>query len=242
MFSWQSKAARSELGSMSLFRDLIFSERGKIICIMGGSATLEQELANVKADIYISTNGHGCEHKQAKYVIAMDDRHTKTGEWMREIIRRKTSAPIIGPFDSCDIFLDHWPLMPRRYYSGIVAMWVAHAMGAKLIILAGMDGYKSDGGYMAKLTKVKTESVPTQVRSTNKTLESVIPAYQPKEKVNQPPVDARLKTIKAEEGSIEIEVIKPCYVLNIERVIGERVKANRCDLLILLKHQMVREL
>jgi hypothetical protein len=227
---------------MSAFRDLIFSERGKIICIMGGSDKLEAELANVKADIYISTNGHGCDLKQAKYVVAMDDRHTKTGEWMREIIRRKTDVPIIGPFPSCDIFLDHWPLMPRRYYSGIVAMWLAHALGAKLIILAGMDGYKADGGFMGKLAKVKNESVPTEVRTTNKTLEEVVPAYDPKEKVKQPAVDARLKTIKAEEGVIEVEVLNSCYVLNIERVVGERVKVNRCDVMIQLKHQMVREL
>jgi hypothetical protein len=226
----------------STLRDLIHSQKGKTICVMGGAESLEAELKRVKADIYISTNGHGAQFREPLFVVAMDDRHTKTNEWMRDIIRQKTGAPIVGPFDSCDIYLDYWPGMPRRYYSGIVAMWFAHMLGAKLVILAGMDGYKAEGGYMAKMRKIKIESVPNNVRTTNESLAEVVPVYDPKEKVKAMPADPVLKTLKSEEGVIVVEVMRPCPVLNIERVAGEKVKVYRKDVLIQLKHQMVREL
>jgi hypothetical protein len=227
----------------STFRELIFAHWGKKICVMGGAETLEQELRQVKADIYISTNGHGCEFVQPDYVLAMDDRHTKTDEWMRDIIRRKTDAPIVGPFDSCELMLDWWPGCPRRYFSGIVGMWFAHALGARLVILCGMNGYKAEGGYMAKMRKMKSESVPTEVRTTNESLAEIVPMYDNAEKVKKATKkDPALKTLKGEEGVIVVEVLKPCPVLGIERSVGEKVKASRNQVAIQLKHLMVREL
>ena len=126
------------------FRELILAHKGKRVCVIGGGP-----LGDIpKADVYISANAHGVDRQRPHYVLAMDERHSKAGKEMGAFLRAKTDAPIISPHAYADFRLGQWPQCPRFVLSGMIATWAAWAMGAKVVLLAGCDGYGGDPGYV----------------------------------------------------------------------------------------------
>lgn len=124
------------------FAELAGRHRGATIGVMGGAASLEADLRRIDADLWVSVNGHGAALRRPAYVVAMDRKHTGTGECMRSHIRRQTDAPVIGPQPWADFVLTGWPLGPRQMLSGVVALWVAVTLGGALVIPAGFDCYE----------------------------------------------------------------------------------------------------
>ena len=125
--------------SLKSFGELVMRHRGERICVMGGGPSLASDIAQVEADVWISTNDHGARLREVDYVFAMDNLHTKLRVPMEGLIRPHTAAPIIGPWHWCDYALTHYPLVPKLVFSGVIAVWAAHLMGAHPVILAGFD-------------------------------------------------------------------------------------------------------
>jgi hypothetical protein len=225
------------------FRELALAHKGKIICVMGGSPSLADDLAKIKADIYISTNGHGAGLVKPDYVLAMDEinKHSNSpmGEFLRDTV---PDVPIISPHTYADHQLTNWPQAPRFVLSGMVAVWAAYMMGAKCVVVAGMDAYGGESGYIDEARKISRDvSVP--VRTMSGPLADVWPAYDASEKFGRYSVPTQIDGwLNAEaDGEIDVEVRKPTTVRGIVLRKGEKLRVARHEVHRLLKHRMLRE-
>jgi hypothetical protein len=223
------------------FDDIVLSQKGKRICVMGGSESLVGDLKSISADIYISTNGHGAELVKPTYVVAMDQRHSVTDEYMGDRIRSKTGAPIISPRDYADISLTNWPQYPRDILSGVMAAWVSFMLGAKVVILAGMDGYK-DKGFIHEYQKIARD-IKCPVRVMSGELAHIWPLYRENERFRFEE-HSSIKGWLGADADIQVEVLKPTTVYGLLRKKGDTFKARRHDseIEILLMHKMLAEL
>lgn len=225
---------------MKTFNELILAHKGKVICIMGGSDSLQSDLEQIKADIYISTNGHGCEFQKPDYVLAMDETNRHVGRPMRDTVREKTDAPIISPRSYADYQLLDWPQAPRDVLSGMVATWCAFMMGAKVVILAGMDGYKDKGFIFEAVKMARDVHCPVRVMSDEMT--KAWPMYDPAEKFGRykphPAIDTWAGKV---EGFVTVECLKPTSLRGNQLVKGQKIQASRHEVARLLKHKMLRE-
>jgi hypothetical protein len=224
------------------FRELILAHRGKRICVMGGAPTLAEHLAGITADVYISTNAHGVGIRQPDYLLAMDEHHSRENRPMGTFLRSKCDAPILSPHRFANYRIAHWPQTPRFILSGLVAAWAAYAMGARVVILAGCDGYSGEEGYVDEARKVARDiCCPVRVAG-NGTLLDVWPAYDPDEKFGKYVPHANLDTLRGIDGQTRVVALKPCTVGRIELDKGQEMTAARHEVARLLKHRMVREL
>ena len=224
---------------MDDFRTQIKKHQGKRICVMGGAGSLADDLKTIKADLYISTNGHGCSIVKPAYVLAMDEKHSAKAEPMATALKRMTDAPIISPHSYADYQLHKWPQSPRFVLSGMIGAWVSYLMGAKVVILAGMDGYK-DPGYIQEAIKIARD-ISCPVRVCSKELSQVWELYNPKERFKDqeyPGINAWLDV----DESIEIMVNYATTIQNVIRPAGWRGRVMRHEVHRLLKHKMVREI
>lgn len=224
------------------FRELILAHKGKRICVMGGAPGLEEQLAEVQADIYISTNGHGCDIRRPDYLLAMDERHSRyDGAPMGEWLRRRCDAPIISPHAYADYRLGHWPQAPRFVLSGMIAAWAAWAMGAQVVILAGCDGYGGETGYVREAQKIAPDiHCPVRVAGGGP-LSEVWPAYEPGERFGRYSPHPAIDGLRGIDGRVRVRARKPCTVGLIDLAIGQEVSAMRHEVARLLKHRMVEE-
>lgn len=226
---------------MTDFRDLILAHRGKRICVMGGAGTLADELPQVKADVYISTNAHGCDLRPADYVLAMDEIHSRERVPMGPYLRARSEAPIISPHGYCDVRLKNWPQCPRFVLSGMVATWATWAMGAKVVILAGFDAYGGEAGYVNEARKIALD-VHCPVRVVGGALQDVWPAYDPKERFGKYTPHGAIDALLGVAGEVRVRALKPCTVARIDLAKGEEIFAMRHEVAKLLRHRMVEEL
>lgn len=226
---------------MSDFNDLILKHKGKVFCVMGGSDSLEQDLKKIKADIYISTNAHGVEFITPDYVLAMDEINTRTKQKMIEHIRERTDAPIISPRPYADYQLIDYPQAPRDVLSGMIAAWASYMMGAKVVILAGMDAYDGKSGFVHEGTKIARD-IFAPVRVMSDALSKVWAKYNPKEKFGRYKPHSNIDTWLNVDGKIRIEVLKPTTIRDKLRDKGEQMEVMRHEVTTLLKHKMIREL
>lgn len=224
------------------FRELALAHKGKVICVMGGAASLADDLAKIKADIYISTNGHGADLVKPDYVLAMDEINKHVNAPMGGYLRDSMpGVPIISPHAYGDYRLTNWPQSPRFVLSGLVAVWAAAMMGAKCVIVAGMDAYGGDDGYIFEATKMARD-IPIPVRTVSGELEDVWPRYDPSEKFGRYSVPSQIETwLGTVDGEITVEVIKPTAVRGMLRARGEQIRVARHEVHRLLKHRMLRE-
>jgi hypothetical protein len=221
------------------FNDLILSQKGKRICIMGGADSLAVDLEQIQADVYISTNGHGSNFVPPDYVLAMDETHQTRQIPMLQAIREATDAPIISPRGYADYQLASWPQAPRDVLSGMVAAWAAFVMGAKVVILTGMNGYK-DKNYVFESSKMARD-IHCPVRVVSDELSGIWPMYDPSEKFGRykphPSINAWLEV----DEMTTIEVLKATQIRGVDVKPGDKMPMMRHQALRLLKHKMVRE-
>ena len=223
------------------FRDLILAHKGKRICVMGGASTLAEHLEGVDADLYLSTNGHGCDIRRPDYVVAMDDDwHGEPRIGMHAHIRARTDAPTISPRPWADYQLATWLDAPKTsVLTGMVATWAAWAMGAKVVILAGMDGY--DGARM-EFCAVAERDVKCPVRvAGGGPLTKFWPAYDPKERFGRYAPHPSIDALRGIDGQTRIRVRKPVTIRGRDMAPGEEMTVMRHEVRRLLHHRMIEE-
>lgn len=220
------------------FRELILAHKGKRICVMGGAPTIEIP----KADVYISTNAHWVGMQKPDYLLAMDERNSREGVEMGAFLRSKSDAPIISPHGYADFRLGTWPQHPRFVLSGMIATWAAWAMGAKVVLLAGCDGYGGDPGYVDEARKIERDVYcPVRVVGGGP-LTKVWPEYDAKERFGKyKPHSALDGLLGRGDGRILVRALKPCSVGYSDLVKGQEMSAMRHEVARLLKHRMVEE-
>lgn len=223
------------------FRDAILRHKGKRICVMGGAPSLADDLNCVSADVYISANERGVALREPDYMLAMDESHRRTHESMGAFLRRHSSAPIISPHSYADIRLGQWPQQPRWVLSGMVAVWAAFVMGAKVVIVAGCDAFGGEPGYVHEARKIARD-VHCPVRVVSGPLTAVWPHYDPAEKFGRYTPHTAISGWLGQDGQIEVRVRKPCTLAGIDRLPGETLTAWRHDARRLLKHRMIEEI
>lgn len=227
---------------MTDFRDLILKHKGKRICVMGGAERLANDLEAVKADVYISTNAHGAGLVKPDYLLAMDERHSRAHEEMGGYLRARSDAPIISPHPYADFRLLDWPQCPRFVLSGMIGAWAAYMMGAKVVILAGMDGYGGgDSGWLDEAKKIAREiNCPVRVAGGGP-LTKVWPEYDPDESFGRYKPSTAIEGWLGKDGQVKVVVVKPVTIRGIPRQPGETLTVQRHEVKHELKHKSVRE-
>jgi hypothetical protein len=191
---------------------------------MGGAKSLASDLERIDYDILISTNAHGCDIMTPNYVLAMDEQHGSNRQNMLDYLRARTDAPIISPVAGADYHLYGWPQYPRRLYSGLVAIWVAWHLGAKVVLLAGMDGY--DGADRAiKQGKAIKDTVKCQVRALNGPMAKLFGQYSVDEKF--PRYRAHQNLFNDVKEGVEVVVLRNTEIEGQKVKKGERWKGPR---------------
>jgi len=223
------------------FRRLVLKHRGKRIVVMGGAPTLADEIKGLTADVWISANEHGAKLRPVDYVVAMDETHGDLKVPMRDVVRKYTDAPIIGPWPHNDCFLTTWPRAPRKGLSGMQAVWVAWMMGAHPVILAGFDCYGGQARTIAD-GKSTAEHVKGPVRVVGGPLTKVWPQYRKAERIGKYTEHSALRGMLGVEENIRIVVRKPTTIRRQLWPKGAELTVARHEVHRLLHHRMVEEI
>lgn len=223
-------------------RALIMRHPGARICVMGGAPSLDEHLKQVDADVYISVNAHGSHHPH-DYIVAMDEEHGNLRVPMRGYLRGKSKASIIGPRHWNDYVLTTWPDYPKTsILSGMVAAWVAWTMGAKVVILAGMDGYGGSASGLAHCAPVVRDvKCPIRVVGGGP-LTKFWPAYDMNEKFGDYKMHPAIETLQGVDGMTRIRALKKCSAPGLSLSPGDEVDVMRHQAFRLLKHRLVEEI
>lgn len=224
------------------FRALILKHPGARICVMGGAPSLDEHLKQVDADVYISVNAHGSHHRH-DYIVAMDEDHGNLGVPMMGYLRDKSKAPIIGPRHWNDYVLTTWPDCPKTsILSGMVAAWVAWTMGAKVVILAGMDGYGGSASGMAHCSPIARDvKCPIRVVGGGP-LVKFWPSYDANETFGDYKMHPTIETLQGIGGMTRIRAIKKCSTPGLALNPGDEADVMRHQAFRLLKHRLVEEI
>src|SRR5690606_19886620 len=147
---------------------------------------------------------------------------------------------IISPFGYADYVLADWPQRPRSVLSGMVSVWAAWMMGAKVVIVAGCDGYGATNGYLDEAKKIDRD-VHCPVRVVSGPLSQVWPLYDPKETFGRYKPHSAIDGWLGKDGLINIRVIKPCTINYRDFQKGAVLPVYRNQVWRLLKHHMIEE-
>lgn len=230
---------------MHTFDELILKHKGKVICVMGGAPSLGDDLQDIKADVYISANEHGTAFREVDYMVAIDDACGRNGLPIAKHLREFSDAPIIGQHEDVDFRLHAWPGSPRKTYSGMVAVWCAWAMGAKAVVLAGVNAYEGKDSAMRD-ARLVADAVrcPVRVAGSNEEnkLLAVWPAYDASEKFGRYTPHPSIEGLRGTDNRVQVEVIKPTEIGGRPVKRGDKLTGMRHELARLIKHGMVREI
>lgn len=225
------------------FRELILAHPGKRFIVMGGGPSLADDLARLgkrPGDVVISTNGHGVALRAPDYLLAIDHTHTGTGVPMGRHLRALSDAPVISPHGFADYRLGFWPQSPRFVLSGLVAAWAGFAMGAKVVCLAGMDGY-ADNDYTDEAQKIARDiHCPVRVQPGS-FLRAVWPVWDAAERFGKYTPHSSIGGLRGIDNTIRVRARKPCRVGLVDLERGQELTGLRHEFARLLKHRMVEE-
>ena len=232
------------MAGLNDFRDLLLRYKGKRFIVMGGGPSLARDMEAIgpkAGDVVISTNGHGVGLRKPDYLVAIDHTHTASGQPMGRHLRALSEAPIISPHGFADYRLGFWPGQPRFILSGLVATWAAFGMGAKVVCLAGMDGYP-DNDYRGEASKIARDiHCPVRVMADSP-LADVWPTFDPSETFGRYTPHSAIDGLRGIDNSIRVRTLKPCTVgmVNLNR--GDEMSGMRHEFRIHLKHRLVEEI
>lgn len=216
--------------------DLIMKHAGERICVMGGGKSLDSDLEQVEADVYISVNDHGARRRPVDYIVCMDNIHTGNKREMRHYLRQFSDAPVISPWHWGQYQMARWPGLPKMYNSGVIATWVASLMGAHPLIIAGFDCYNGDKRIM-DMHREFLDRIECQVRVVSGPLQSLYPAYKPKEKLKKFVAPSLFS--EAKEGLIKIRVDKHFEYRGHEWPIGTILTVPEIEVWRQIKHKSI---
>jgi len=223
------------------FDDLILAHEGARIVVMGGSSSLAADIDGLDADVWLSANEHGAKLRAVDYLVAMDHEHGGLLRPMDQVLRQYSDAPIISPERYGDIHPYGWPGAPRRIYTGLVAAWIAYMMGARVVILAGFDGYGGQPGYRRK-ARLFEQGIPVPVREVGGRI-GVWPAYDSNERFRFR-LAPQIETFLGGDGWTWVEAVKPTTLADGPLAAGERRHTRRDapHVRTLLQHGVLREI
>lgn len=225
------------------FRELILKHKGKRFIVMGGGPSLARDLEAIgsrRGDVVISANGHGVDLRAPDYLLAIDHTHTSAQVPMGQYLRRVSDAPIISPHGFADYRLGFWPDSPRFVLSGLVSGWAAFAMGAKCVVLAGMDGY-ANNDYTGEARKIARDiRCPVRVMPES-FLSAVWPVFDKGERFAKYEPHSSIEGLRGVDNSIRVRAIKPCRVGMVDLDRDEEMTVMRHEVRLLLRHRMVEE-
>lgn len=214
--------------------DLIMKHAGQRICVMGGGKSLDADLEQVEADVYISVNDHGARRRPVDYIVCMDNVHTGNKLEMRHYLRRYSDAPVISPWHWGQYQMARWPGLPKMYNSGVIATWIGSLMGAHPLIICGFDCYNGDKRIM-DMHRDFLDKIECQVRVVSGPLQSLYPSFKAKEKLKKfkPPV----QFAEAKEGQIKVRVDHPFQYRGHDWPIGTVLTVGEWEVRLQLKHK-----
>jgi hypothetical protein len=123
----------------------------------------------------------------------------------------------------------------------MVATWIAWAMGAKVVILAGFDAYGGDKGYINEARKI-AHDVPGTIRVVSGCLQEVWPAYDKAEKFGHYKPHPAIDALKGIDGMVKCIVNKPTKVGLINYNKGDIFTGMRHEVARLIRHRMMTEI
>lgn len=179
-------APREKAQQPAPFEDLRDRHRGETFIVLGGGRSLHDEMSRAPAGIRISANEHGCRWGRCDYIAALDDIPEKV---------RGFGLPVIGRMPlTVDYLADE---LPGCRWTGTQAVYFAAVMGARLIVLAGMDLYQdlppgAPGGAETPLaTHLEAwqnlkNAIPVPVRALGGPLVDLFGRYDPAETLPLP--------------------------------------------------------
>lgn len=223
------------------FTDIVLKHKGARVVVMGGAPGLAEQIDGLKADVWISANDHGAKLRDVDYIVAMDDQHGETKENMRARLRKVSQAPIIGPWPHNDYQLSEWPDAPRKVLSGMVGAWCAWAMGAKVVILTGMNGYDGRAGAIRDARLMASQiHCPIRIIGAGP-LADTFQQYDPAETFGRYTPHSSINGLLGRDGEVRIRVIKPTQVRGIDVKRGDEITVMRHEVARLIRHRMVAE-
>jgi hypothetical protein len=225
------------------FRELILKHAGTRVIVMGGGPSLAADIERIgtkPGDVVISTNAHGVDLREPDYLLAIDHTHTRARQPMGAYLRQRSTAPIISPHAFANYRLGHWPEHPRWVLSGLIAAWAGWAMGAKVVVLAGMDGY-ADNDYSDEARKIARD-IHGPVRVASGFLSGVWPLWDPGERFGKYTPHSAIDGLRGIDGLVRVRVRKACTVGRADVAPGMELTAYRHEVHKLLRHRMVEEL
>ena len=119
------------------------------------------------------------------------------------------------------------------------AAWAAYAMGAKVVVMAGMDGY-ADNDYSDEARKIARD-IHCPVRVASGFLTGVWPAWDSAERFGKYTPHSAIDGLRGIDNSIRVRAVKPCKVGLIELERGQELPVMRHEVAKLLRHRMVVE-
>lgn len=232
-----------QMAQLRDFRELILAHKAKRFVVMGGGPSLASDLEALgrkTGDVVISCNGHGVDLRRPDYLLAMDHTHTGSGVPIGRHLRALSDAPIISPHSCADYRMGHWPETPRFMLSGLIATWAAFAMGAKVVCLAGMDGY-ADNDYTDEAHKVARDvHCPVRVQPVS-FLRAVWPVWNSAERFGKYTPHSAIDGLRGIDNTIRVRARKPCRIGMVELERGQEMTGLRHEFARMLKHRMVEE-
>lgn len=124
-----------------ILSEVALSLSGRPIVVMGGAPSLISDLEKIKSNAFwLSANHHGHLVRPADYLVCSDLTHQVTGKSMADEMA-EYGVPTISPHLWSDIRVnDHPQDFPMN--SGILALWVAAALGGYPVIAAGFEFFR----------------------------------------------------------------------------------------------------
>lgn len=136
--------ALRQAGLQLTLSHFVLAHRGMPAVVIGGGMTRSKQVAiapPASEAIYFSANAHGLEHWHCHYAVCLD---------MIEDRMRKFPVPLVSPRRFAEVRIFEQPCNQ----SGMMAAYVAWAMGCTPILLAGCDCYQ--GGVYEENPKAKS--------------------------------------------------------------------------------------
>lgn len=136
--------ALRQAGLQLTLSHFVLAHQGIPAVVIGGGITRSSQVAIAPPAgeaIYFSANAHGLEHWRCHYAVCLD---------MIEDRLRKYPVPLVSPRRFAEVRIFEQPC----HQSGMMAAYVAWAMGCTPILLAGCDCYQ--GGVYEENPKAKS--------------------------------------------------------------------------------------
>jgi hypothetical protein len=199
---------------MGSVRDLLLKHAGARIAVIGGGPSrIEQAARLPEGTVCLSANQHGCLTRPCEYIVACDNIET---------MLRPYGVPIISPHRWADYRMSEHP---QLLYTGMHSAWVAWMLGAREILLVGMDCYADPRGNYAegvvdpvpdrvrgvdqqiKYWKKVLACIPVPIRAMAGPLVPVFGAFDPAEEF-PPYVPTERHVLLAQCAGTKVEILK----------------------------------